>query len=767
MSQPPEASHTQHTLTELTLEEKAALVSGSGFWHTVAVERVGVRSIMVSDGPHGLRAQLEKADHVGLGGSVPATCFPPACGLAGSWNPELVATVGEALAAEARRWGVSVVLGPGVNIKRSPLCGRNFEYFSEDPFLAGRLGAALVRGLQSRGVGASLKHYAANNQEDDRLRVSAEVDERTLREIYLPAFEHIVTTEQPWTVMCAYNRVNGTHASEHRWLLTDVLRDEWGFEGLVVSDWGAVHDRVRAVAAGLDLEMPPNLEQSPAAVVRAVGEGSLDESVLDAAVARVLHLVDRSQPALDEGGSFDEAQHHAVCHRAALECAVLLKNDDAALPLRPAAGSTVAVIGEFARTPRFQGGGSSEVNPTRVDVALDELRDRLGDEVTVTFAPGYAVGSDGDPGDPGTAALLSEAVAAADGADHVVVFLGLAESDESEGFDRTHIRLPGDQLRLIEAVGEVAAPVVVLSHGSVVEMSSWEHHAAAVLDCWLSGQAGGGAVADLLTGRANPSGRLAETIPLRLEDNPSFLNFPGELGEVRYGEGVFVGYRGYDRSAVEVSYPFGHGLSYTTFDLADLAVDRGGTVAGGDLMVRVSVSVTNSGPVAGAEVVQVYVGDLDSAVARPPRELKGFAKVRLDPGSTERVSVELDQRAFSYWSRAHGDWRVEAGDFTIAVGRSSRDLPLSETVRVEAPRVSAPLSDESTLHEWLADARGRALLTEQDIPLLGDPHTLSVVGSMPMRTLASFPGMTVDHRTLDRLLAVYQDQPRSASASSS
>ena len=742
-------------LAQLSLQEKAAMVCGSDFWHTVGVDRLDIPSIMVSDGPHGLRTQLDEADHVGLGGSVPATCFPPACGLASSWNRDLLATVGSALAAEARRWGVSVILGPGINIKRSPLCGRNFEYLSEDPYLAGRLGAAMVAGIQRAGIGTSVKHYAANNQEDDRLRVSAEVDERTLREIYLPAFEHIVRTTQPWTVMCAYNRVNGTYASEHRWLLTEVLRAQWGFEGLVVSDWGAVHDRVAALAAGLDLEMPPNLEQSPAAVVDAVRDGTLDEAVLDTAVARLLRLVDRSRPALAQGGAFDEDEHHALARQAALECAVLLKNDGGVLPLRPAPGSTVAVIGEFARTPRFQGGGSSEVNPTRVDSALEELRKAFGADVTVAFAPGFVPG-----GSAPDEALRTEAVAVAREADHVLVFLGLADADESEGFDRSHLRLPDDQLRLLAAVAEVAErPVVVLSHGSVVQMSTWEQQAAAVLDCWLAGQGGGAAVADLLTGRANPSGRLAETIPLRLEDNPSYLNFPGEYGVVRYGEGIFVGYRGYDRCRTGVSYPFGFGLSYTTFALADLEVEVSGTVASGDLAARVGVSVTNTGDVAGAEVVQVYVGDLEATANRPVRELKGFTKVWLEPGATERVSVDLDLRAFAFWSIRHSDWVVEAGEFEIAVGHSSRDLPLTETLRVDAPSLAAPLTADSTLHEWLADDRGRALLTELDPPILHRPETLPVIGTMPMSTLASFQGMVGDHATLAAMVARLAEEP--------
>jgi beta-glucosidase len=516
-------------VNDLTLEEKASLCLGSDFWHTAPVERLGISAIMLSDGPHGLRRQPEEGDHVGISGSLPATCFPTAAALGSSFDPDLVRRVGEALGEEAIAQRVDVVLGPGINIKRSPLCGRNFEYFSEDPLVSGVLGAALVEGIQSQGVGASVKHYAANNQETDRLRVSAEVDERTLREIYLPAFERVVKQARPWTVMCAYNKLNGTYASEHEWLLTRVLRDEWGFDGLVVSDWGAVHDRVAALAAGLDLEMPPNLGLSDAAIVAAVRSGELDETLLDRAVARVLQLVERAR-ARPAARGFDADAHHALARSAAAECAVLLKNENGLLPLQPLAGQTIAVIGEFARIPRYQGAGSSQVNPTRVDIPLDELRAAVPEDVDVPFA------ADGD-----------EAVELATNADVVIAFLGLPAADESEGYDRTHIDLPPDQTALLERLAAVSPRVVVvLANGSAVSVSGWDAHAAAILECWLGGQAAGGAVADLLLGAASPSGRLAETIPLRLQDSSAHLNFPGEDGHVRYGEGVFVGYRGYD-----------------------------------------------------------------------------------------------------------------------------------------------------------------------------------------------------------------------------
>jgi beta-glucosidase len=742
-------------LAALTLEEKAALCLGSDFWHTAPVERLGVPALMVCDGPHGLRKQPDQADHAGLGGSNPATCFPTACSLASSWNTDLVRRVGEALGRETQAEQVAVLLGPGVNIKRSPLCGRNFEYFSEDPYLSGVLGTAFVQGVQSQGVGTSLKHYAANNQETDRVRVSADVDERTLREIYLPAFERIVTEAQPWTVMCSYNRLNGTHVSQHPWLLTTVLRDEWGFEGVVVSDWGAVHDRVAAVRAGLDLEMPPQLGWSDKALVDAVRAGELDEAVLDVAVTRVLRLVDRALANARPDTPVDRDAHHTLARAAAREGAVLLKNDGL-LPLAPQPGQTVAVLGEFARTPRFQGAGSSQVNPTRVDVPLDELRAAVPDGVEVAFAPGFTLDGTGDPG-----ALADEAVELAGRADVVVVFLGLPAAEESEGFDRTHMHLPLPQVELLRAVRRVSRRVaVVLSNGSAVLTSGWQDDADAILECWLSGQATGGAVADLLLGAANPSGRLAETIPVRHEDSPSYLNFPGDSGHVRYGEGVFVGYRGHDKLEQPVSFPFGHGLSYTSFAYDDMAVAVRGSHADGDLRVSVSCRVTNTGDRAGQEVAQLYVHDREASVTRPVRELKGFVKLDLAPGESGTATFELTARDLSFWSETVHGWVLEEGEFRISVGPSSRDLPLGEVVHVEAPRAAAALGPMSSLEEWLADPAGAAALhevlgTRDDgrlAGMLGDEELQRVVGNFPMRSLAGFPNITLDHATLDEVV---------------
>ena len=739
-------------LNELTLEEKASLTSGSAFWYTTAIDRLGIPKIMVSDGPHGLRAQPGEGDHVGLGGSLPATCFPTASAIASSWNPDLLRRVGTALAQEARACNLSVILGPGINMKRSPLCGRNFEYFSEDPYLAGELAVGIVDGIQSKGVGTSVKHFAANNQESDRLRVDARVDERTLREIYLPAFERVVTASQPWTIMCSYNKVNGLSSSENPWLLTTVLREEWGYQGLVVSDWGAVYNRVPALQAGLDLEMPPALGRSPEAVLAAVESGELASDVLDARVRTVLELVAKGMPVLELDETFDQDAHHGLAREAAAESVVLLKNDGA-LPLSD--GARIACIGEFARTPRFQGAGSSQVNPTRVSVILDELVAVHGD---VPFAAGYGIGETADD-----EALLAEAVDVAASADTVIMVIGLPGADESEGFDRTHMDLPANQLAALHAVA-AANPdvVVVVVNGSTVILDQVTPHASALVEAWLGGQAAAAGLVDVLIGRVNPSGRLAESVPHRLEDNSSFLNFPGDSQVVHYGEGVFVGYRGYDKSSQDVAYPFGFGLSYTTFELSDLRVTTSGSVATDDLTATARVTVSNTGSVAGAHVVQLYVRDVESSVARPVRELKGFTKVSLEAGETTQVTIELDQRAFSFWSVLHHRWVVEAGKFGIEVGAHSRDLPLSQTITVDAPRVALPLTRDSTLHEWMSDPVGKQLLDEavaagqSDAAMKGE--LLSVVGTMPMSTLANFGGMSLDHQALDRAAAAWRDR---------
>lgn len=742
--------------SELTVEEKASLTSGRSFWETEAVERVGIPSMYLTDGPHGVRKQAQGGDHLGIGDSVPATCFPPAVALGSSWDAELLERVGAALGEEAKAEGVGVLLGPGINIKRSPLCGRNFEYLSEDPIVSGRLGAALVRGLQSQGVGASLKHFAANNQETDRLRVSADVDERPLREIYLRGFQHVVEQTQPWTVMCSYNRINGVYASEDPWLLTSVLRDEWGFEGLVVSDWGAVNDRVSALVAGLDLEMPSTGGVTDAQLVAAVRDGSLAESVLDTAADRVIELVEKALAGADADATYDAEAHHALARKVAGRSIVLLKNDDV-LPLATTAGRTIAVVGEFARTPRYQGAGSSQIVPTRLDNALDELVALAGD-ATVTFAAGYALGETGESGDADAAALTAEAVSAAAAADDVVVFLGLPGEAESEGFDREHLELPAAQTALLEAVIAANPRVtVVLSNGGVVRVSGWADRVPAIVEGWLLGQAGGGAIADVLFGVVNPSGRLAESIPVRLEDTASYLNFPGEKGHVRYGEGLFVGYRDFDARGAAVSFPFGHGLSYTTFAFG--APTATATADGG---IRVSVDVTNTGERDGREVVQVYVSVPASRVQRAVRELKGFAAVAVAAGATETVVVDLAATDLAYYDTELAGWSVEGGDYVVEVGASSRDLRGSVTVHLAGDGRAAQLTVDSTLGEWLEHPVGGPILmaalaqsaeAEGMGAMLADPGMRRMAESIPLIRAASFPGSPVTREQLDQLVA--------------
>ncbi len=748
-------------LADLDLVEKTSLLSGSGFWHTRAIERVGIPSIMVTDGPHGLRKQPEGGNHVGAGASVPATCFPTAAALGSSFDVDLVRRVGEAIGDEARAQGVAVVLGPGINIKRTPLCGRNFEYLSEDPLVSGLLGAALVDGIQSRGVGTSLKHFAVNNQETDRLRVSAVVDERTLREIYLAGFEHVVRTAQPWTVMCSYNRVNGVYASEDPWLLTTVLRDEWLFDGLVLSDWGAVDDPVAAVAAGLDLEMPSSHGAGPARVASAVESGSLDVSAVDRAAGRLLRLLDLATRSVGTADGFDEDGHHELARSVAADCAVLLTNDGGLLPLADGL-ARVAVVGEFARSPRFQGAGSSKVNPTRVDDALGALRARLGPDVDIAFAPGFGV----DDPEVDDEALRAEAVGIARGADVALLFLGLPPSFESEGFDRDHMDLPADQVALLEDVGAVTdRVVVVLANGGAVTTAGWQHHAGAILEGWLGGQAGGGAVVDVLVGDVNPSGRLAETIPQRLADTPAFPNFPGRDSEVVYGEGVFVGYRHYDLVDRPVSFPFGHGLSYTTFGYSDLVVDvvddpQPSADWRGAVRMTARVRVTNTGDRAGKEVVQLYVGAPDTPAPRTVRELRGFTKVALDPGESTTAIFTLTERDLSQWSTRAHDWVLQPGRFVVAVGASSRDLRATAEVTISGPHPALPLARNSTLAEWLDHPVGRGLIEDalrtapggDMTPLLADPDTLRMLGSFPLTRLVVMLGDAMGDGLVGRLL---------------
>ena len=724
---------------ELTLEEKASLTSGADFWTTKAVERAGVPAMMLTDGPHGLRKQAGASDHLGLNESVPATCFPPAVALGSSWDAELAERVGEALGVESVIEDVAVILGPGINIKRSPLCGRNFEYFSEDPIVSGVMGTGLVRGIQSKGAGSSLKHFAANNQETDRLRSSSDVDPRPLREIYLRGFERVVKDAQPWTVMCSYNRLNGVYTSEDPWLLTTLLRDEWGFEGLVVSDWGAINDRVVGLPAGLDLEMPSSRGRTDAELVAAVRDGSLDEEYLDIAAGRILDLIRKVRARAAIAGPLDAAAHHTLAREAAGRSIVLLRNEGGLLPLSPA--RQVAVIGAFAANPRFQGAGSSQINPTRLDSALDGIRAVAGD--SVSYSAGFPLGS-ADTADP--VALRDEAVAAASAAEVAVLFLGVPAEEESEGFDRTHIDLPAAQLDLVDAVLAVNPNVVVvLSNGGVVALP-FADRVPAILEGWLLGQAGGSATADVLYGAVNPSGKLTETIPLRLEDNPSYGNFPGELGHVRYGEGILVGYRWYDAKKLEVAFPFGHGLSYTTFGYGDATASL---TASGDVIV--TAPVTNTGSVAGREVVQVYTSLADSVVQRAPRELKGFAVVALEPDETTTVEVTLRRSELAYWDVRVDGWVVEGGEYVVEVGASSRDLRSRTSVLIEGESVELPLSLASSIDEVLEHPMaGPALRAVIDAQFGAGSDIIKILGNFPVGRLDGIP---MPREDMEKLIA--------------
>lgn len=743
------------------IEDLARVTTGADYWSTHPLPDRELPAIRVADGPHGLRVQDDdNPDHLGLGRSLPATCFPPAVTLASTWDPALVERVGVALAREARAQGVHVVLGPGIEIKRSPLCGRNFEYYSEDPLLAARLAGAAVRGLQSQGVGACLKHFAANTQETDRLRVSADIDERALREIYLRVFELAIREHSPWSVMSAYNRINGVFASENHWLLTKVLRDEWGYDGVVMSDWGAVHDPVDAVAAGLDLRMPGN--PADPAVAQSLAEGRLERERVERIIDRLRLLAQRTGAGNVQPEPFDRDLHHELARAAAAAGAVLLHNDDALLPLDAAATRSIAVIGELARTPRYQGAGSSAVNPTRLVTALDALRARLAVDASIAFAPGY-----GDAG-ADDAELVREAVEVAAKHDLVLLFLGLPATYEAEGRDRTTITLPAEQLALIDAVTEVHdRVVVVLSNGAAVSTAAWRDRVGAILECWLTGQAHGDAIVDVLTGEVNPSGRLAETIPVRLEDTSAFLDFPGEAGHVRHSEGIFVGYRWFDARDLDVDYPFGHGLSHTTFAIEDLDV----TVHPLDAATAftASVTVTNTGDRTGAEVVQVYVGDRSGVLQMPLRELRAFAKVALRPGESRRVDLEIARTELEHFHPQAG-WTFTGGSMEIAVGASSRDIRVAAVVEVPGRALEVPLTVWSTFGEWFAhpvagpqlqrliDERGG--LKGRIADLLGSDVSRDSVLGGPFATFAQFPGVPFDNADAERILATLESSPQ-------
>ena len=723
-------------ISKLTLEEKAGLCSGADFWHTKSVDRLGVPSVMVSDGPHGLRKQDLTGEDPN--NSIEAVCFPAACATACSFDRELMYGMGEALGEECLAEDISVILGPAVNIKRSPLCGRNFEYVSEDPYLAGELSASYINGVQSRNVGTSIKHFAANSQETARMYCSSDMTERTLREIYFPAFETAVKKSQPHTVMCSYNLINGVYSSENDWLLNKVLRDEWGFEGYVVSDWGAVNDRVKGLAAGLDLEMPASGGLNDAKIVKAVKSGELSEELLDKAVKRILTQVYRYHDNKTDGHVFDRQADHKKAADIARESIVLLKNEGA-LPL-PSNGAKLAFIGEFAQNPRIQGGGSSHINTKNISNALESAK-KLCD---ISYAKGF----NREENDTDTA-LLEEAVTLCKNSDAVIIFAGLPDSFESEGYDRTHMRMPDCQNELIERACEVNDNVIVVLHnGSPVEMP-WNDKVSAVLEVYLCGEATGEATADILFGNANPCGKLAETIPMKLSDTPCALTFPGRRHEY-YGEGVFVGYRYYDKKEMQVRYPFGHGLSYTEFEYSDLRLSA--NEVSDDDILTVSVNVTNTGNCFGKEIVQLYVADKTGFAVRPLQELKGFDKVALNPGETKTVTFKLDSRAFSYFNEELGSWYAPNGKYEIRIGKSSRNICLTAgLVHTTSVRLPFKAHENTVFSDFMDLPEGKEamelLLPMISQGLLGGSHFdpkmhRGMIEGMPLRQIRSFGGIS-------------------------
>lgn len=666
---------------QMTLEEKAGLCSGKDFWHLKGVERLGLNPIMVTDGPHGLRKQTGDSDHLGFNDSVPATCFPTACTTACSFDRDLMFEIGKAIGEECQQEKVAVVLGPGVNIKRSPLCGRNFEYVSEDPYVTGQIASALISGVQSQGVGTSLKHFAANNQERCRMTVNSVVDERALREIYLAGFEEAVKSAEPWTLMCSYNLLNGTYTSENETLLTDILRKEWGFKGSVMTDWGATNDRVKGVAAGLDLEMPASNGVNDALIVKAVKEGKLSEEVLDIAVERIVELILKAQENQKDGAVYDKKAHHNLAVKAAEESAVLLKNEDNILPA--SLESEIAVIGAFAKTPRYQGAGSSKINPTQLDNALEAMK---GLGAKVEYAEGYSLKDNEVHED-----IISEACKVAAGKERVFIFAGLPDEFESEGFDRENLNMPESHNKLIEEVAKVNDNVVVVLLCGAPIVMPWANQVKGILLAYLGGQGTGTACANLLYGKVNPSGKLAETLPLALEDNSSYNYFPGTTKSVEYRESIFVGYRYYDTAKKSVAYPFGYGLSYTEFKYGDLKVSEEKYTPGQDL--KVEMTVTNTGEKAGAEIVQLYIAKKDTAIFRAEKELKGFEKVYLAPGESKTVEFKLNSRSFAYYNTSNMDWAVEGGAYEIQIGASSRDIRLAKTIEVEGDGQESKLAN--------------------------------------------------------------------------
>ncbi|MBR2264158.1 MAG: glycoside hydrolase family 3 C-terminal domain-containing protein [Firmicutes bacterium] len=736
------ATDVKALVAQMTLEEKASLLGGESFWFTKPVERLGIPKFMVSDGPHGLRKQEEVGDHLGVNDSIVAVCWPAACATTSSFDRDLIQKMGEAIGDECQAENLSVVLGPAVCIKRSPLCGRNFEYMSEDPYLAGEMAAAYINGVQSKNIGTSIKHFAANNQEYYRMSNDSVASERTLREIYFPAFETAVKKSQPWTVMCSYNKINGVYSADNEWLLTDVLRKDWGFKGYVMTDWGAVNDRVQGVRAGLDLEMPGDTSANDAKIVAAVRAGELDEALVDRAAENVLRICYQYLDNKVDGVVFDRDADHEKSAAVETECAVLLENNGI-LPLDRS--QKVVYIGEYAAKPRYQGGGSSHINSSKVVSALDAAKAK-GYEVE--YVKGFPF--DKDETDE---AEIAKAVEAAKNAEVAVIFAGLPEVFESEGYDRPNMDMPACQNKLIAAVAAVQPNTVVVLHNGAPVETPWADDVAAILEMYLGGQGVGQATDELLYGEKNPSGHLAETFPLRVQDNPSYLNFNTSSRTCNYAEGVYVGYRYYDTKEMPVRWAFGHGLSYTTFKIENARVSA--PTMDDDTTVTVYVDVTNTGDRAGKEVVQLYVSDKTGTPDRPRKELKGFEKIELQPGETKTVGIEIDARALSYFEERLGDWYAAPGTYQILLGDASDNITACTEISFTTKKVvTMTVGGDTAIGELLENPVTAPIINEMikrassSAPIAmddADPMMVAMMKFMPLKSLKSF-GMMDDEQ---------------------
>ncbi len=744
---------------KMTLKEKCSMLSGESFWYSQSIDRLNIPGMMLTDGPHGLRKQGEEADHLGLNASIPATCYPNLCAVGSSWNRELVEEMASAVADECLSENVSVVLGPGLNIKRSPLCGRNFEYLSEDPYLSSQMGKHYIQGCQENGVGASVKHFVANNQETRRLTLDVQVDERSLREIYLASFETAIKEGKPFTVMSAYNRINGEFGAENQKLLREVLRDEWGYNGVVVTDWGGTNDRMKSLEAGMDLEMPSSGGVNDRKVEKAIQDGLIDERRLDESVLRILELLEKTKKTREKKHTFSREKSEKLSFDMACESIVLLKNEQNVLPLKKE--ESILVVGKFAQTPRFQGGGSSYINPLFMTNALEEMKKIAFGHIE--YEVGFEILDENFNEEQ-----AKDICKKAGNVDKVVVFAGLSERYETEGSDRKHIDLPEVQNELITMLTEYNKQVVVvLNNGAPVAMT-WVDKVQGIIESYLLGSAGGSAQAAILYGEVNPSGKLAETFPKKIEDTPCFMDFPGEAYSVKYNEGIFVGYRYYDTKKVEPLFPFGHGLSYTQFEYSNISVDKECYTDREE--IEVTVEVKNIGSTKGKEIVQLYIHDRQTDIIRPYKELKGFTKVELEAGETEVVRFILDKRSFAYYDVRNADWRVQSGIFDILIGKSSREIVQTCSVEIISTFIEKiTFHNNSTFHEVVSYKPTNELGMEWieyfkknsgidfDLGDREEDFAFNAICDFPLKTLVTFTKGVFSGEDLEKLIDTFNE----------